>query len=379
MAKNLDTPLGGVNLMSAVLLVLLVAACGPTPVPVAIGNAPAYGTLLGNQRRALYEDQAIPGAAPEVAWDVNAGAGMLGTLLLLDSTVITATTNRELLAYHRRTGRRHWQQRFGNAVTSTVLYSEHMLYVGTDEDDGSVHAREVARGRERWRQRIGAVSTTPLLGNNVIYVGTRQGVVAALSLKHGNRLWRIGLPGAIATTLVDAGDHIVAFTATDSVFALRKNDGGLLARGVLPGTPAAAPAVNGHTIIVPIHPGAVVGVDARTMAVLWRVDAEAPILTTPAIAEDGSAYVAGRDGSVLRIREGLAERITRLEHALSGSLTLARDHLLLGSYDGTLSAVSMDGNVVWTYRFDDSIVAPVAVGDQAVYVPLLHGRIVKVR
>jgi outer membrane protein assembly factor BamB len=378
MAKKLDLPLGGVNLSAAVVLATLLAACGPPPTPVAIGNAPAYGTFLGNQRRALYEDEIIPGAAPEVAWSVDAGAGMRGTLLLLDSVVISATTNRELLAHHRRNGRRHWQQRFGNAVTSTVLYNQGMLYIGTDESDGSLHARELSKGRERWKQRIGAVTTTPLLGAQVLYVGTQQGAVTALSLATGARVWRVGLPGAIAETLIDAGEHLVAFTS-DSVFALRKKDGALLARGALPGTPAAAPALSGNTIILAIHPGAVVALDATSLAVQWRVDAGAPILTAPAVAEDGSAYVAARDGSVYRVRHGSAERIARLDHALSGSLTLARDHLLLGSYDGALSAVSMDGRVIWTYSFDDSIVAPVAVGDQAVYVPLLRGHIVKLR
>ena len=379
MAKKLDLPSGGVNLGCIALCVLTLAACGPPPVPVAVGNAPAYGTLFGNQRRALYEDEAIPATQPAVAWDVNAGAGMRGALLLLDSVVVTATTNRELLAYHRQSGRRHWQRRFGNAVTSTVLYDRNMLYIGTDENDGSLHAREIARGQERWRVRLGAVATTPLLGSNVIYVGTQQGTVNALSLDNGNRVWRIRLPGAIAETLIDAGDHLVAFTASDSVFALRKNDGAVIARGRLPGTPSAAPALADRTIIVPVHPGNVVGVDVTTLAVSWQVDAAAPVLTAPAVAEDGSSYVAARDGSVYRIRAGRAERIAQVPHALSSSLTLARDHLLLGSYDGTLSALALDGSVVWTYGFNDSIVSPVAVGDQAVYVPLLRGRIIKLR
>lgn len=378
MAKKLDLPLGGVNLRCVVALVLLLGACAPPPTPVVIGHAPAYGTFLGNQRRAWYEDEPIP-SAPQVDWAVNAGAGMRGTVLLLDSTVIAATTNRELLAFHRRDGHRHWQLRFGNAVTTTVLYDDHVLFVGTDEADGSVHAREITRGRERWKQRIGAVTTTPLLGNEVIYVGTQAGVVAALRTDDGRRLWRVGLPGAIVETLVDAGEQLIAFTATDSVFALRKADGVLITRAALPGTPSAAPALNGMTIVVPVQPGAVLGIDANTLAVLWRVDAGAPILTPPAVAEDGSAFVAARDGSLYRIRNGQGERIAKLPHALSGSLTLARDRLLLGSYDGTLSAVSLDGTVVWTHRFNDSIVAPVAVGDGAVYVPLLSGRIVKLR
>jgi outer membrane protein assembly factor BamB len=264
-------------------------------------------------------------------------------------------------------------------VTSTVLYDRNMLYIGTDESDGSLHAHELARGRERWKQRIGAVSATPLLDGDVVYAGTGAGTVAALHTEDGRRIWRVGLHGAVTETFVDNGTYIVAFTAADSVFALRKSDGGMVARAGLPGSAAAAPALSGNTIVVPVHPTGVIGLDATSLLQSWRVETSAPVLTAPAVTQDGVVYVAARDGSVYRITDGRAERIVQVPHALSGSLTLARDHLLLGSYDGTLLAVSLDGNVVWTHRFDDSIVAPVAVGDQSVYVPFLNGRIVKLR
>jgi outer membrane protein assembly factor BamB len=379
MAKKLELPLRGVNLRYGLIAVVLAVACGPSPQPVAIGNAPAYEAFMGDQRRALYENESIPAAAPAIEWQINAGSGMRGTLLLLDSTIVTATTNRQLLAYHRRTGRRHWDQRFGNAVTTTVLYHDKMIYVGTDESDGGLHALDITRGRERWDQKLGAVRFTPILDNNVIYLGTDAGNVMALSTNRGARIWRVGLRSAIAETLVDAGAHVIAITNHDSVFALRKNDGGLLAGGLVPGTPSAAPALSGNTLIVPVQPGAIVGLDANTLQQLWRVDTTAPVLAAPVVTRDGTAYVAARDGTLYRIRDGRAETIAQLGHAITSSLTLVRDHLLLGSYDGTLLAVSLDGRVVWTQRLDDSIIAPVAVGDGAIFVPLLRGGIAKLR
>ncbi len=361
------------------LLALLAVACGPSPQPVAIGNAPAYSTYLGDQRRALYENESIPLTEPEVEWDINAGSGMRGTLLLLDSTIVTATTSRQLLAYHLRSGRRHWDQRFGNAVTSTVLYDDRMIYVGTDEADGGLHALEITRGRERWKQKLGAVRYTPLLDNNIIYLGTEAGAVWALSTDRGAQIWRVGLGSAIAETIIDAGAHVIAITNRDSVFALRKSDGSMLARAAVPGTPSAAPALSGHTLIVPLQPNAVIGLDANTLAQLWRAETGAPVLAAPVVTREGTAFVAARDGSLYRIQEGNAAKIAQLDHALAGSLTLARDHLILGSYDGTLLAVSMDGKVVWTHRLKDSIVAPVAIRNGAIFVPLLRGGIVKLR
>jgi outer membrane protein assembly factor BamB len=187
------------------------------------------------------------------------------------------------------------------------------------------------------------------------------------------------LRGGVAETLVDAGTHIVAFTTSDSVFALRKADGAIIARNFVPGTPAATPALSGNTIMVATQDTSIVGIDVHTLAELWRVGVSAPVLAPLVVAQDSNVYAAARDGALYRVRHGNVEKITQLEHAIAGSLTLARDHLLLGSYDGTVLAVSMDGKVAWKYRFNDSVVAPVAVGDQAVYVPLLHGRIVKLR
>jgi hypothetical protein len=94
MPKKLDRAFQGVNLKWLALLPLFAASCGSSPTPVAPGNAPAYRMTLGDTRRALFENEVIP-VAPKVEWDVNSGSGMRGTLLLIDSTVLAATTNQQ--------------------------------------------------------------------------------------------------------------------------------------------------------------------------------------------------------------------------------------------------------------------------------------------
>lgn len=334
---------------------------------------------LGNARRALYENEAIP-AAPVVEWDVNAGSGIRGTLILLDSTVLVATTNRQMLAYHRRSGRKHWDQRFNNGVMSTALYDRNTVYVATDEYDGSLFALKTDRGRRIWKRTVGPVRFTPLLDNSVLFLGTDRGLVSALSADEGTQLWRAGFRAPIGESPLDAGDRIIVFTTSDSVFAMRKSDGGITARGSTRSSPSAPPALSGNTVLVAMQDSSIVGYDAQNLNQLWRVQTSSPVLAAPVVGENGDAYAVSRDGTVYRIREGRAQTIAALGRAVSASVTLARGHLLVGSYDGTLLAVTTsDGKVVWQHKFNDSIIAPVAVGGQAVYVPLLRGRIVKLR
>jgi eukaryotic-like serine/threonine-protein kinase len=334
---------------------------------------------LGNTRRALFENEIIPGSTPQVVWNVDAGSGLRGTIILLDSTVLAATTNQQMLAFHRRDGHRHWDQRFNNGVTSTLLYDRNTIYVATDEYDGALFALNTARGKRQWKRTVGAVRFTPLLDNNTIYVGTDGGTITAVSTEGGAQLWRIGLRSPILEGPLDAGDRIIVFTAADSVYALRKRDGGVAGGAPMRSSPSAAPGISGTTIIVPMQDSTIVGYDVRDLRELWRLPTSSPVLTAPVVTESGAAHLAARDGNLYRIREGKADLLGNVGHSVSPSLTLARDHLVLGSYDGTLLAVTLDGKPVWQFGFNESIVAPVAIGDGSVYVPLLRGRIVKLR
>jgi outer membrane protein assembly factor BamB len=376
-SKKLDLRFRSVNLALLLAHSLLLSGCVSTFRPLGELNAPAYGALLGGPRRAVFEDEAIP-LQPAVAWDNDAGAGLRGTVLLIDSVALVATTNRQLLAFQRDNGYQRWDQRFGNAITSTILYQNNTVFLATDEYDGELIAVHTSRGRRQWEREVGPVRFTPLLDQNVLYVGTDRGVVHALTTQ-GAPVWRVGLGGSVAETPLDGGTHIVVLTAPDSVFNLRKSDGAVVARGKLPATPSAPASLSGTSILVPLQDSAIVALDAQTLTVQWRGAVSSPVLTAPVVTQDGTAYVAARDGAVYRVVAGQLQLVTQLPHAISASLTLARDHLLLGSYDGTLLAVSLAGEVVWTHRFNDSIIAPVAVGDGSVYVPLLHGRVVKLR
>jgi outer membrane protein assembly factor BamB len=376
--KKLDLPFRGVNFTRLLACALVLGACGPSPTPVTPANAPPYAMTLGNTRRALFENEVVP-ASPQVEWNVNAGSGLRGTIILIDSTVLAATTNQQMLAFHRRDGRRHWDQRFNNGVTSTLLYDRNTVYVATDEYDGALFALNTARGKRQWKRTVGAVRFTPLLDNHVIYVGTDGGTVTAVSTDGGAQLWRVGLRSPIVESPLDAGDRIVVFTASDSIHALRKSDGAVAVRAAIRSSPAASPAISGTTIIVPMQDSSVIGYDMRDLRELWRLRTSSPVLTAPVVTSSGDAFVGARDGNLYRIRNGAAQLLANVGHAISPSLTLARDHLLLGSYDGTVLAVNMSGQLVWKFQLNESVVAPVAVGDQSVYVPLLRGRIVKLR
>ena len=112
------------------------------------------GRVERDHARVVVSEPACLGSADDARPSTkrDGGESLRGTLLLVDSVVLAATTNRQMLAFHRESGRRHWDQRFGNAVTTTVLYDNNTVYAATDERDGELSALNTARGRRQWKR-----------------------------------------------------------------------------------------------------------------------------------------------------------------------------------------------------------------------------------
>ncbi|MGQ0562617.1 MAG: outer membrane protein assembly factor BamB family protein [Gemmatimonadota bacterium] len=333
-------------------------------------------------------------ATLEVAWDIDAGSGLRSSILVTDSALFVGTTNRQLLAYGTRTGRRYWDQRLEGEIASDLVRSGRTLFMTTTEWNGRIHARDLERGRRVWRKDIGPARHSPLLEGGIVYVATDAGRVYALRSEDGEQLWRGSVRGAAAATPVSHGDALIIVTTLDTLYRVSKKDGAMLGRGHIESSVSAPVATSGGLLVLATHAGIVLGVDAASLQARWRVDTGAPILAAPVIARDGAIHVLNRAGELWRVTEAEAEaeaeagadagrveavKVADLDMAVTSSFTLARDRYVIGTVNGTVLVTDLAGTVVAQHRFNDSIAGPIAVRAGALYVPLLRGRIVKLR
>lgn len=379
MAEKLDRARGPVNraaLPFALVAIVAIAACGPSPRPVTPTTENAWSTPLGNARRAAFEDEAVPETL-DVAWDVDAGSGLRASALVTDSALFVGTTNRQILAFSTATGRKHWDQRVEGEIGSDMVRSGRTLFMTTTEWNGRLHARDVERGRRVWRHDIGPARHSPLVEGGIVYAATDAGRVYGLRSEDGEQLWRTNLHGAATATPLSAGDALIVSTALDTVYRIAKRDGAVLSRGHIESSLSAPAALDGNLLVLVTHAGLVIGLDANTLAPRWRASVGAPILAAPVVDRTGTIHVLDRDGSIWRLDNGQAARVTELKGAVTSAFTLARDRYVVGMVDGTVKVIALDGRVVAEHKFNDSVSAPIVVHAGALYVPLLHGRIVK--
>jgi outer membrane protein assembly factor BamB len=314
----------------------------------------------------------------DVAWDINAGSGMRSGILVTDSALFVGTTNRQLLAFATRNGRKHWDQRLEGELGELVR-SGRTLFAVTGEWNGRVHARDIERGKSIWRKNIGPSRHSLLLEGGIVYAAADSGQVYALRSEDGVQIWRTHVRGSIVTTPVSIGETLIVATTLDTLYRIAKRDGTIVTRGHIASSVSAPPAVMGDTLIVPTHSGAVLGVDGTTLQTRWRVDTGAPVLAAPIADRDNTIHVANRDVAIWRIRGGNGTKVAQLDGAITSSFTLARDRYVLGTIDGTVLVTDLNGRTVAQHKFNDTVAAPISVHGGALYVPLLRGRIVKLQ
>lgn len=119
----------------------------------------------------------------------------------------------------------HWKFATSDRLTevdpqefaSAAVYSD-TVFVGSAS--GWFFALRSHNGAVRWRKRLGAVASAPIVIAGTLYVGTSDGTLLALDSQTGNEKWRYQSRGPIQQPPVATGDLIVFSNEADQVVAV---------------------------------------------------------------------------------------------------------------------------------------------------------------
>ncbi len=87
-----------------------------------------------------------------------------------------------------------WTFPTGDRIVSSPVYRDGVLYFGSD--DGNVYAVSAAEGRQLWKRATGGpVPATPAIAGDTLYVGSYDGKFYALDARTGALRWRFATGG----------------------------------------------------------------------------------------------------------------------------------------------------------------------------------------
>jgi outer membrane protein assembly factor BamB len=228
----------------------------------------------------------------------------------------------------------------GGVIGVTTDGGKELFVIGNG--NGTVYALDVSKGDVVWTFEAGhRVWATPLIVDDVVYIGTMDRNLYALHLANGEEIWRFSAEGAFACT----------------------------------------PALQNGVLYIGAFDNRVYAVDAAGGTELWRFpkngNGESWFWGRPAV-EDSNVYVVDVKGNVYALDGDSGEEIwhSSLGVPVRAGAVLSEDAstLLISSRDGTLFALdTADGTRKWVAEGDgEGYISPIVDGD-TVYEARIRG------
>lgn len=209
----------------------------------------------------------------------------------------------------------------------------------------------------------------PFIQENQIFVASKSGLVTALELAHGHKLWQKNIKQIITSGPTVQEGIAVIVTREPEAIALAADSGKVLWRSKLPNQVLAPPAIGKEHVIFKTVDGQVLALALQTGELLWSYEHGSPMLilrpsSAPQI-KDNKVVVGFSDGklAVLNLRNGslLWERNIAFPQGVTAAdqlIDIAADPILscdvvyVVTYQGQLAAVSLSsGRVLWQRNF----------------------------
>lgn len=323
-------------------------------------------------------------------WTYQSAANIISTPAATENLVVYGNQQGSLEAIDLNTGKKKWTLPLGAPIFSSPAAAAGKIVVGST--DGHVWCVSNT-GKIIWKAKNEkAVLGSPLINENVVYVGTSANKFNAYDFSSGRLLWSYdSLKGPVVSTPVIADGKII-FGAWDTfLYCLDQQTGRLNWKWtngspVINYSPASCiPVISDSTVYVVAPDRYLTAIDLRSGATLWRTK-EATVRESIGISADGQLIYGKtmQDTIVAFANNRTVADVRWKTHVGFGyehvpSMLLERDgKIYFGTRNGVIYCMDKKTQtVLWRYKADNSMVNTVRlVGSDKVLAATMDGKVV---
>ena len=249
------------------------------------------------------------------------------------------------------------------AVPIVPVVESDVVYMASDR--GRMVAFSAARGRERWKTRVQAHVTGGLgSAGELLLLGTSKAEVIAISKRNGKIVWRHRLTSEVLAPPVEAGGVIVARTVDGRLFGISAVSGerlwmyeksvpSLTLRGL------GTPVIVERRVYVGAADGSIVALSLTSGEVVWEKSIATPKgrseldrlvdVDGDLIVSDGVIYAAAYQGNIVALAAESGRLLWQREMSSYSGLTVDERNIYLADDRSIIRALDRkSGETVWT-------------------------------
>ncbi len=299
-------------------------------VPPGDSEGEGIGGGLGLEQGVLYvatgygEMLALDARSGQVLWNASVSAPVHAAPVIADGRVAAVARDDVVHVFDAGSGKKAWTARGAGASVGFLNAAAPAARDGVlvvPFASGELIGYETEAGGEVWKSILSGASrntpmaafsditSSPVIGEDRVFAGTRSGAFAAVDWRTGEKSWERGIgPGDTAWVMQDS---VYLVDVGGNLLRLSADDGGVFWRYSLPAFEDpedhedpilySGPIVAGGLVLVASSTGQLFGVDAEIGTERARFDLGAPATASPIVA-GGIVYVFLNDGRLLAIQ-----------------------------------------------------------------------------
>jgi eukaryotic-like serine/threonine-protein kinase len=270
-----------------------------------------------------------------------------------------------------------WVAPTGGIIDGTPVVADDLIYVGSK--DGRLYTLDARTGQRQWSVPTGdSIYASPAVAHDLVYIGSYDRKLYAFNALTGQRKWsaQTGSPiyssPTIANNLVYIGSYDHKLYAFDALTGQQQ-------WAAQTGSPIyASPAVAHDLVYIGSYDHKLYAFDARTGQPQWVAQTDDRILSSPAVA-DGLVYVGSWDYKLYAFdaRTGQQQWCAPTNERIYSSSPAVADRLVyIGSWDHKLYALdARTGQQQWCAPTSGRINTSPTVANGLVYIGSYDGKL----
>jgi outer membrane protein assembly factor BamB len=257
------------------------------------------------------------------------------------------------------------------AANSSPTVANGVVYVGSS--DYNVYALSEETGAKLWSYTTGGDTSysSPAVANGIVYVGSDDGHLYALMAKSGALAWRRKVGLAVDSSPAVANGMV--YICSDGLQALKATTGGIVWSYPLSCATSSPVVANGVVFVGSFE--YVYALNAFTGAMLWSYKTGAWFNSSPAVA-NGTLYIGSEDYNVYALDASSGTKLWSYSTGYYVYSTPAVDSgvVYVGSEDGFLYALNgQTGALQWRFtNGEGQVVCSPAIANGVVYAATFH-------
>lgn len=310
----------------------------------------------------------------KIIWETGVKSMVPDQLLAIDQYLVFTLKNGNISFLDIQTGKVVAENRIAPAFEHAPVIDNYTVFYAANLGKETLVSFNLLELRKNWTVNLSHVYTTPLIWNNFIYAGTKNGSFFCIDKKTGETQWQYQASASLFGTPAEQSGKIYFCDVKGSVYGIEGLTGELQWHIELLPNIYGGPVVGNQKIFIGNTAGHFYALEAATGKIIWQTSTGGSIYSNAALKEN-MVYVGNNSNKMIAIntQDGQILWEFQTRGIINSAPLVGKNFLYFGAWDKNLYIVSRySGELIQKIEFKRPVKSAPLLYNNKLYVHIAN-------